>query len=136
MSVLDAEGKKENSRRVKKDRTSPQPVDTNPTWDVNPDLQRLLAGTVPPRQPVPNFMALLTVSKESTLTEQEIPRITSSIFHRFTRNFCLCTCVLHVTRHSLLTQLHRNDACPVNTEIGSKQSHEVRPEIPTKVKQK
>ena len=54
---------------------------------------------LPEMQLIPghNFMALLTVSKESTLT--------SSIFHRLTENFGLFACILPVTRHSTLAQL-------------------------------
>ena len=48
-------------------------------------------------------MALLTVSKESVLTEAWNSVLTSSILHRIAWNSG--ECVLHVTRHSTLTRL-------------------------------
>ncbi len=57
-------------------------------------------------------MALLTKSKESTLTEAETSVLTSSVFQGLAENFGLCACVLHVIRHSSLTQIaHTSDAC-------------------------
>ncbi len=67
-----------------------------------------------------NFMALLTVSNKSALTEAGNFALTSSIFHGFSRDILLvylCTCVLHVTRHSSLTQLAQKfGTCPVSEE--------------------
>ena len=53
----------------------------------------------------PNFMALLTVSTESALTEAGNSVLTASVFHGLAANFGFCACVLHVTRHSTLTRL-------------------------------
>ena len=53
----------------------------------------------------PKFMALLTVSKESALTEAGNSVLMASVFHRLAANFGFCACVLHVTRHSTLTRL-------------------------------
>ena len=53
----------------------------------------------------PNFMALLTVSTESALTEAGYFVLTGSVFHRLVANFGFCACVLHVTWHSTLTRL-------------------------------
>ena len=53
----------------------------------------------------PNFMALLTVIKESSLTEAGNSWLTASVFHRLASNFGFCACILHVTRHSTLTML-------------------------------
>ena len=47
----------------------------------------------------------LNVNKESVLMEAGNSALTSSVFHGLAGNFDLCTCVLHNTRHSLLTQL-------------------------------
>ena len=51
-------------------------------------------------RPGPNFMALLTISTESALTEAGNSVLTASLFHRLAVNFGLC-----VTRHSTLTRL-------------------------------
>ncbi len=62
-------------------------------------------------------MALLTKSKESTLTETENSVLTSSIFQGLAENLGLCACVLHVTRHSSLTQMAQKfDACKIGGE--------------------
>ena len=53
----------------------------------------------------PNFMALLTVSTESALTEAGNSVLTASVFHGLAANLGFCACVLHVTRHSMLTRL-------------------------------
>ena len=53
----------------------------------------------------PNFMALLTVSTESALTEAENSVLTASVFHGLAANFGFCVCALRVTRHSMLTRL-------------------------------
>ena len=53
----------------------------------------------------PNFMALLTVSTESALTEAGNSLLTSSVFHELAGNVCLLTWVHHDTRQSSLTQL-------------------------------
>ena len=53
----------------------------------------------------PNFMALLTVSAESALTEAGNSVLTASLFHELAANFGFCAVVLHVTRHSTLTRL-------------------------------
>ena len=45
----------------------------------------------------PNFMALLTLSTESALTEAQNYVLTASVFHGLAANFCFCACVLHVT---------------------------------------
>ena len=50
----------------------------------------------------PNFMALLTVSKELALMEAGNSVLTASIFHGLAGNFGFCACVLSVTRHSTL----------------------------------
>ena len=51
-------------------------------------------------------MALLTVSKESVLTEAgDSVLIISRIFYRLVGNLGLCACALHITRHSELTHL-------------------------------
>ena len=52
-----------------------------------------------------NFMALLTVSTESALTEAGNSVLTASIFHGLAANCGFCACVLHVPRHSTLTRL-------------------------------
>ena len=52
-----------------------------------------------------NFMALLTVSRESALTEAGITLLTASVFHGLAVNLGFCACVLHVTRPSTLTWL-------------------------------
>ncbi len=78
-------------------------------------------------------MALLTKSKESTLTEAENSVLTSTVFQGLAGNFGLCACVLHVTRHSSLTQIAQKfDACKIGGEwvtvsmdFGSSQSHEI-----------
>lgn len=118
MSVLDVEGKKENPRRMTTVRQKMlSEVDISPTWDVNLELQRFLTGTAPPWQPGPSFMALLTVSKESTLTKTGNSALTTSVFHKLAGNFCLCTCLLHATRQSSLTQLAQEfDACKISGE--------------------
>ncbi len=62
---------------------------------------------------------LLTVSKESTLTETEAENsmLTSSVFQGLAENFGFFSCVLHVTRHSSLTQLAQEfDACKISGE--------------------
>ena len=41
----------------------------------------------------------------SALTEAGNSVLTSSVFHRSAGNFCLCTGVLNVVGHSMLTQL-------------------------------
>ncbi len=62
--------------------------------------------------PGPNFMALLTLCKESVLTEADVKHIS-----RISRKFVLVPCILHVTRHSSLTQLAQKFyACTVNGE--------------------
>ena len=50
-------------------------------------------------------MALLTVSTESALTEAGNYVLTASIFHGLEKNFGFCACVLHFSRHSMLTRL-------------------------------
>ena len=57
------------------------------------------------QRPGPNFMALLTISTESALTEAENSMLTASIFQGLAANLGFCACVLHVTRHSTLTRL-------------------------------
>ena len=52
-----------------------------------------------------NFMALVTVSTESALSEAGNSVLTASVFHRLAANFGLCAGVLRVTRHSTLTSL-------------------------------
>ena len=54
------------------------------------------------RSPGPNFMALLTVSKEPALTETGNSVLTASVFHGLAANYA---CVLNVTRHYTLTRL-------------------------------
>ena len=49
----------------------------------------------------PNFMALLTVNTELALTDAGNSVLTASMFHRLAPNFGFCTCVIHVTRHSM-----------------------------------
>ncbi len=62
-------------------------------------------------------MNLLTVSKESTLTEAENSVFTSSTFQGLAENFGLCACVLHVTRYSSLTQIAQKfDVCTIGRE--------------------
>ena len=56
-------------------------------------------------QPGPNFMALLTVSTESALTEAGNSVLTASVFHGLSANFGFCAGVLQVSRHSTLTRL-------------------------------
>ncbi len=46
-----------------------------------------LHGLLIDKRPGPNFMALLTVSKESALTETGKSALTSSIFHGLAENF-------------------------------------------------
>ena len=58
-----------------------------------------------PVRPGPNFMALLTVSKETALTEAGKSVLTASVFYRLAANCGVCACVFHVTRHSMLTRL-------------------------------
>ena len=70
-------------------------------------------------------MAVLTKSKESVLEAGKFAFM-SSVFHGLVGNFCLCLCVLVVTRHSLLTQLVLRMVI-TRAEFGSKQSHEIRP---------
>ena len=53
----------------------------------------------------PNFMALLTKSKETTLMEAGNSALTSSVFHGLAGNFGVCACVLHITKHAMLTRL-------------------------------
>ena len=95
-------------------------------------------------------MALLTVRKESALTEAGNSVLMSSVCQG---NFGFCACILHVTRHSRLTRLaqkfgatrhsvltdsaeiqRRNSALArklrmeiVSAEFGGKQSHEIGP---------
>ena len=69
---------------------------------------------VPDMKSGPNFMALLTVSKESALTEAENVALTSSVFHLLVGNFRLC--ILHVTRHSLTQLAQKFSAYTVNGE--------------------
>ena len=50
--------------------------------------------------------------KKSALTEAENSVLIASIFHGLAVNFSLCTCAIHVTRHSTLTRLaHIFAAC-------------------------
>ena len=51
------------------------------------------------------FMALLTVSTESALTEEDNSVLTASVFHRLAANFGFCACVLQLIGHSTLTRL-------------------------------
>ena len=53
----------------------------------------------------PNFMALLTVSTESAFTKAGNSVLTAGVFHGLATNFGFCPCILHVTRHSMLTRL-------------------------------
>ena len=91
-------------------------------------------------------MALLIVSKESELTETGNSALTPSVFPRLGRNVGSCACILHVTRHSTLTQLQINlelaaqvENCDrkwriviVSAEFGSKQRHEIGPRPSTR----
>ena len=52
----------------------------------------------------PNFMALLTLSTESALTEAGNSVLTANVFLGLAVNFCFCACILRV-RHSMLTRL-------------------------------
>ncbi len=80
-------------------------------------LFTLLKGHKHLKQLEPNFMALLTVSKESALTEAGNSTLLSSVFHRLAGNFCLCARVHHVSRHSSLTQLAQKfSACKISRE--------------------
>ena len=63
-------------------------------------------------------MALLTVSKESVFVEAGNYALTSSVFYRLAGIFGLLACVLHVTRHSTLTQLVQNWAVSRAMKIG------------------
>ena len=83
-------------------------------------------------------MALLTVTKELALAEAGKSAFMSSVFHRLAGNSCLCTCVLHLTTHSMLAQVAQKFcACRakrmviISAEFGGKQSHEVGPCFPT-----
>ena len=61
-------------------------------------------------------MALLTVSKESTLAKAGNSLLTSIVFDGLFCEFW-CACVLHVTRHFLLTQLAQKfGTCKVKRE--------------------
>ena len=65
----------------------------------------------------PNFMALLIVSKESALTDAGNSALTSCVFHGLAGILCLCSCVLHITRHSSIPQLAQKfGACSVSGE--------------------
>ena len=71
-------------------------------------------------------MALLTISKELALTEAGNSVLMSSVFHRLAGNFGFCVCVLHVTRHSTLSQLalvRKRRMVIVSAEFGGKQNH-------------
>ena len=65
-----------------------------------------------PGDPGPNFIAMLTISKVSVLTEAGNSVLTgagnsvleTSVFHWLAGNFGVCACALNVTRHSTLTQ--------------------------------
>ncbi len=64
-----------------------------------------------------NFMALLTVSKESALTENRDFRAYVKHITRLAGNFCLCVWLLHFTRHSSRTHLAQKfGACAVSGE--------------------
>ena len=52
-----------------------------------------------------HFMALLTVSTESALTEAGNSVLMASVFHGLVANFGFCAWVLRVTRHCTLTRL-------------------------------
>ncbi len=75
----------------------------------------------------PNFMALLTQSKEYALTEARESVLTPSLFHRLAENVFVCACVLTLLgilrlhgNHSSLTQ--KSVACPINEECDRKVS--------------
>ena len=79
-------------------------------------------------------MAPLTVSKESMLMEAGNFVLRSSVFHELAGNFGFFACVLHVTRHSTLTQLAQKLALArkwkiviVSAEFNSSESHEIGP---------
>ena len=50
-------------------------------------------------------MALLSVSTESALTEAGNSVLKASVFHGLAANFGFYACVLHNTRHLMLTRL-------------------------------
>ena len=49
--------------------------------------------------------SLLNVCVSAEFLETGNSMLTASVFHRVAGNFCLCVCMLHVTRNSLFTQL-------------------------------
>ena len=65
-----------------------------------------------------NFMALLTVSKESALAEAGNSVLSSSVFSGLAGNFGLCACILHVAKHSTLTLLAQKFGACMLTENG------------------
>ena len=83
----------------------------------------------------PNFMALLTVSTESALTEAGNSVLTASVFHRYATHFGFRVCILNVTMHSALTRLSQKfwrlhvsgESSIVSAECSGKQSHEIGP---------
>ena len=69
----------------------------------------------------PTFMALLTVSTASALTEAGNVVLTASVSPGLAANFCSGACVLYVTnnRHSTLTRLAQIRRLHVSGEFGS-----------------
>ena len=58
-------------------------------------------------QPWPNFMALLSVSTESALTEAGNSVLTASVFHGLAANFGFCACVFYAYKASVeIRRLH------------------------------
>ena len=75
----------------------------------------------------PNFMTLLTVSKELALMEAGNSAFTPSVFHGYGGIFGLCA------RHSTLKRLAKKcwHLVIVSTEFSGKQSHEMGPVLLT-----
>ena len=62
-------------------------------------------------------MALNTISKETVLAGAGNSALASSKFHGLEGNFGVCLCILHITRHSSLSQLAQKFGA--FTEVGN-----------------
>ena len=61
-----------------------------------------------------------TVSTESALTEAGNSVLVASVIYGLADNFCFCTCILHVTRHSKLTRLAQKFSACTLAENGDR----------------
>ena len=87
-----------------------------------------------PTGPGPNFVALLTVSTESALSEAGNSVLTASVFHGLAANLGFCACYFTPLGILRLQGWRRNSALArkrgiaiLSAEFGSKQSHEIGP---------